>query len=229
MIQLQPAVHVPAQSVTDLVFDTLYRAVVQLELPPGTRVSEAEIADRLQVSRQPVRDAFFRLANRGFLLIRPQRATLVTKISEAEVLGTAFIRIALETACMKEAITRVTSGEIGALRKLLSRQAAAAGRKDSRQFHELDEAFHECLCAIAGQPRVWSLIQEQKGHMDRARFLSLSFNQTAAYLEHVGIVDALEARDATSATERLEAHLSKIRAHLRQIRLAHGEYFEEKA
>lgn len=222
-MQAQPQ----AQSVTDFVFDTLYSAVVRLELPPGTRMSEADVAGQLQVSRQPVRDAFFRLANRRFLLIRPQRATLVTPISEAEVLHATFIRVALETACMKAVIERVTAEDIAALHDLLAAQAQAVANKDSTTFHDLDEAFHATLCSIAGQPKVWNLIQEQKGHMDRARFLSLSFNQESAYREHVEIVDALKARDGATATARLEAHLTKIRSHLRQIREAHGAYFDD--
>jgi DNA-binding GntR family transcriptional regulator len=227
MLYLPTAPQAPAQSMTDFVFDTLYSAVIQLELPPGTRMSEAEVAERLQVSRQPVRDAFYRLAHRGFLSIRPQRATLVTKISETEVLRAAFIRCALETACLREAVVRITPYDIAGLRDLLDRQARAVERQDAPGFHSLDEAFHADLCAIAGKPRVWDLIQEQKGHMDRARFLSLSFNQRAAHAEHVSILDALEAGAAPLALERLEAHLSKIRAHLPQIRAAHPAHFDE--
>jgi DNA-binding GntR family transcriptional regulator len=227
MIQLKPLAQAPFQSATDLVFESLYVAVVQLDLPPGTRLSEAEVAERLGVSRQPVRDAFFRLASRGFLLIRPQRATLVTRISEAEVLRAAFIRIALETACLRAAADRVTQADITRLRGLLASQAEAAARQDAPGFHALDEAFHADLCAIAGQPRVWDLIQEQKGHMDRARFLSLSFNQRAAQAEHVAILDALEAGATTLAVERLDMHLGKICAHLPQIRASHPDHFDE--
>lgn len=218
----------PTQSATDFVFDTLYSAVVQLELPPGTRLSEAEVAERLQVSRQPVRDAFFRLASRGFLLIRPQRATLVTRISEREVLRAAFIRIALEAACLDEAVLRATDADRARLREILAAQAGAVERRDPRAFHLLDETLHATLCGMAGQPAVWNLIQEQKGHMDRARFLSLSFNQTAAYAEHQGIIAAIEARDAPGARALLQAHLGKIRLHLPQIRLAHGQFFEDE-
>ncbi|MCB1389110.1 MAG: GntR family transcriptional regulator [Rhodobacteraceae bacterium] len=219
----------PAPSATDLVFDTLYKAVVHLELPPGSRLSEAEVAERLQVSRQPVRDAFFRLANRGFLSIRPQRATLITKISSDEVLKAAFIRLALETACIKECVHRITADDIATLRLHLARQAEIVAAQDSRAFHDADEAFHALLCEIAGQAGVWRLIQEQKGHMDRARFLSLSFNQAAALAEHVALVNALETLDEALTLARLESHLTKIRAHLPKIRQAHPQYFEDEA
>lgn len=71
----------PATSATEQVFQSLYAAVVTLKLLPGTKVSEAEVARQMDVSRQPVRDAFFRLSELGFLTIRPQRATLISRIS----------------------------------------------------------------------------------------------------------------------------------------------------
>ncbi len=219
----------PPANATEFVFETLYKAVVHLELPPGSRVSEAEVAERFQVSRQPVRDAFFRLANRGFLSIRPQRATMITKISQHEVLRAAFIRLALETACMKECILRITDADLAKLRDHLARQAEIVAQQDSRAFHDSDEAFHALLCDIAGQPGVWQLIQEQKGHMDRARFLSLSFNQEAALGEHVALVDALATGDSAVILSRLESHLTKIRTHLPMIRQAHAQYFEDEA
>jgi len=217
----------PALSATEQVFDTLYKAVVHLELPPGSRVSEAEVAEQMQVSRQPVRDAFFRLANRGFLSIRPQRATLITKISQDEVLKAAFIRLALETACLKECVHNVTETDIAALRQHLVAQEGIVSARNSPAFHDADEAFHALLCDIAGQPGVWRLIQEQKGHMDRARFLSLSFNQEAALAEHRALVEALAARDEALALVRLDSHLTKIRLHLPKIRQAHPQYFED--
>ena len=76
---------------------TLLRdAIVRLELKPGDSISEAEIADRYGVSRQPVREAFIRLAQQGLLLIRPKRATLVKRIAEEGIRQSRFIRIAIE-------------------------------------------------------------------------------------------------------------------------------------
>ena len=89
------------RTATDQIFDVLYSAVISLQLPPGTKVSEAELAKQLDVSRQPVRDAFFRLSKLGFLSIRPQRATQVTRISEKAVLDAAFVRTAIEAECLR--------------------------------------------------------------------------------------------------------------------------------
>ena len=99
-----PIVSAPKRTATDLSFEALYQAVIALELPPGAKVSEAEIAKALDVSRQPVRDAFYRLSKLGFLSMRPQRATLVTKISKRAVLNAIFVRTALEVEALRTAI-----------------------------------------------------------------------------------------------------------------------------
>jgi DNA-binding GntR family transcriptional regulator len=81
----------------------LHSQILLLELPPGTKMSEVEVAKALGVSRQPVRDAFYRLSKLGFLSIRPQRATLVSQISSTAVLQARFVRNALEAETVRTA------------------------------------------------------------------------------------------------------------------------------
>tara|TARA_R110002126_G_scaffold108792_5_gene245528 strand:- start:431 stop:679 length:249 start_codon:yes stop_codon:yes gene_type:complete len=76
------ALKVQDKSATNQVFQVLNRAIITLQLPPGEKISEAEIAKEFGISRQPVRDAFYRLASLGLLNIRPQRGTIISFISE---------------------------------------------------------------------------------------------------------------------------------------------------
>ena len=226
-ITITPLAPLTQKSATDMVFDTLYEAVISLQLPPGTRVSEAEIAQQLDVSRQPVRDAFFRLSKLGFLLIRPQRATLISKISPKAVLNAAFIRTAIECECLREAARQMTPEAAARLRASLDRQEAALEESDRAVFHALDDAFHLLISEIAGHPHAWELIQEQKAEMDRVRFLTLSGKrQRQVHAEHQGIVDALTRGDTASAEAQLRNHLADIRHVLARVRAEHGDYFE---
>lgn len=215
-----------AATATDMVFEALYQAVIQLALPPGTKVSEAEIARQLDVSRQPVRDAFFRLSKLGFLSIRPQRATLITRISRAAVLRAAFIRTALEVECLTAATALAGPADLAGLEALLDAQGSAIAAADRSGFHALDDAFHRRICEIAGHGYVWTLIQEQKAHMDRVRFLSLTAGSRLAYDEHRGILAAVTARDAPVAVARLRAHLGRLRGIIEEIAAGHAQYFE---
>lgn len=95
-LQLPLIEAVARPSVTDQIFDEMRRRILSLELPPGTKVSEVEVGKQMGVSRQPVRDAFYRLSQLGFLQIRPQRATTVSLISGEAVMRARFIRTAVE-------------------------------------------------------------------------------------------------------------------------------------
>lgn len=229
MTELTPLSTAPLTSTTDQVFDAMYRAIIKLDLPPGSKVSEADVSKQLGVSRQPVRDAFFRLSDQGFLVIRPQRATLITKISEQAVQHATFVRIALEVACVVVATRVATKEDINKLKGIVDAQKAANDKDDREGFHDLDDAFHKCICEIAGHPDVWTLIREQKAHMDRVRFLSLSQGGQLAYDEHLRLLAAIEAGDEKIAEEKLRDHLQRIVRILPEIRADHDQYFEDHA
>lgn len=216
----------PQVSATDQVFDALYNAVISVALPPGTKVSESEIAKQLGVSRQPVRDAFFRLSNLGFLSIRPQRATLITQISLDAVDDAVFTRTALETECLRTALTRANSALLAALEENMELQKQAT-EATAVAFHKLDEAFHESICNIAGHAHVWTLIKEQKAHLDRIRFLTLSQERRSLVIaEHTRIVNAVEAGDIPTADAALRAHIEGVKAVAQATKDKHPNYFE---
>lgn len=211
------------RTVTDQVYDVLYQRVINLSLPPGAKLSEAEVAAQMGVSRQPVRDAFYRLSQLGFIVIRPQRATVVTQISEEAIWQAYFVRLALESACMRKAVHKLTTEQHDALDLLIERQAAAIEADDRQGFHALDDQFHRDICAYAGFEFVWTLVKENKGHMDRARWLSLSYNARNAMEEHRDILSALRSRDEDQAVTAIETHLSRIGDTLERLRAEQPE------
>ncbi|MGY3437314.1 MULTISPECIES: GntR family transcriptional regulator [unclassified Marinovum] len=219
-------IELPSVSATDQVFQALYDGVVSLKLAPGVKVSESEVAKQLDVSRQPVRDAFFRLSKLGFLSIRPQRATLISRISEQAVLEAVFTRTALEVECLRR-VVQAEAANRRALHDNLAAQRAALDKGDRSEFHALDEVFHESLCQIAGHAHVWGLIREHKAHMDRIRFLTLSEERRSHVLsEHEGLVAAIDAGDGALAEARLRSHLNGIRTVLPEIRRRYPDYFD---
>ncbi len=213
------------RTATDQIFDLLYERVVNLSLPPGAKLSEAEVATQMGVSRQPLRDAFYRLSQLGFIQIRPQRATIVTPISEKAVLQAYFIRRSLEESCMRTAAETLTEAQLDALERLIERQERAieAGQRD--EFHALDDQFHHDICAGAGLGFVWTLVKDNKGHMDRARYLSLSYGAKTAWQEHRDILTALRARDPEAAAAAIRQHLSRIEDIIARLRQDRPEVF----
>ena len=215
------------RTVTDQIFDLLYERVVNLTLPPGAKLSEAEVAAQMGVSRQPVRDAFYRLSQMGFIQIRPQRATIITPISEPAVLQAYFIRAALEEACMRVAAEKLTPAQIDKLDALVDRQQAALDAGQRAEFHAMDDQFHRDICAYAGLDFVWSLVKENKGHMDRARFLSLSYNGASAVREHRQILLALRQRDSDAVVAAIRHHLGQIEGIIARVRQERPGLFGE--
>jgi DNA-binding GntR family transcriptional regulator len=216
-------------TVTDSVYGQLYNSIVGLEMPPGTKLSEADVAQKLAVSRQPVRDAFYRLSQQGFLLIRPQRATVVTKISTAAVHKARFIRTALELETSCAAMEKATPVDIDSLEDalILQKEAVEGGLRD--KFYQLDDAFHAQICNIAGHPDVWTLIKDNKAHIDRLRYLSLNKKGfEIAFDEHAGILRAIKNKNKPILTDLMRAHLNRIEKSIYTVRAAHIEFFEEE-
>jgi len=177
------------------VFDTLRQAIVQLQLRPGNLLSEAEVARQLGVSRQPVREAFIKLAEIGLLEVRPQRGTFVVLISKREVENARFIREAIEVAVARKAALEGNSDDVADLRRIVADQEAAEDRGDHAAFMRLDEAFHEKIAASASCDYAWRVLEGLKPQMDRVRFLSIPDATPSDKLiaQHLSIVDAIEA------------------------------------
>lgn len=213
----------PARNAQPQAADALRHAILTGILPPGTKVSEQEIADAIGTSRQPVREACLRLAGEGLLDIRPQRGTFVSKITAAEVLDARFVREAVEADLIRLACQYADPTAIDGLLVNLDAQAKAA---DAAGFMALDEAFHRAIAQIAGKARAWDHLQRLKSQMDRVRFLQLQdFPIPTLIAQHRAMVDAIAAQDADKAETELRAHLRLIKADLPGIQAAHPDYF----
>lgn len=228
-LQLRSLEPVVRPSVADQVFDALRNQILALELPPGAKLSEIDVARQMGVSRQPVRDAFYRLSKLGFLSIRPQRATTVSHISTTAVMQARFIRTAIEAETLRIACDRLEGSDFAALQDLLDQQRRAMDAQDPVGFHALDDQFHREICERAGCGFAWEIIRENKSHMDRVRFLSLAFASQDAFGDHVAILEALTMRDAPLAMQRMHQHLSRIKQQIERIRTDNQTYFAQEA
>ena len=205
------------------VVEALRDEIVSMALKPGDAISESDIAGRYGVSRQPVREAFIRLAQQGLLLIRPKRATVVKKISPEGVRQSRFIRESIEV----EIIRRLAADPGGAadeLTSLIDEQEAA--QDDSRRFHTLDELFHRTLARLAGAEYAWQLIDDHKMQLDRVRYLTLGVSSARrAIAEHRIIAEAVGRADPHAAEAAMRAHLGRAELLLSQTIADYPDYF----
>lgn len=205
---------------------SLRARIVRTELAPGIRLSEQDVATTYRLSRQPVREAFIRLAEEGFLEIRPQRGTFVRKISPDDVMDARFVREAIEADIVRSAAEQADRTLVNDLRDLIRRQGETADG-DAFNFMQLDEAFHRLLADAAGRGRAWNVLQAIKAQMDRVRYLTAAeFPKDLLLTQHRAIADAIESGNPDRAEEAMRTHLRKILDDLPTIISAHPLFFD---
>lgn len=216
----------PSAPITPQIARILRERIIQNDLKPGDRLSESEVARSYDVSRQPVREAFIRLAHQGLLAVLPQRGTIVSRIGYSAVLDARFLREAIEADIAKILARDPDPAVIAELRAQLTRQEAAE-RRDPFDFIELDELFHRTLAEAAGKAGAWKQIEGLKSQMDRVRFLSLAqFPLRKLIGQHRDITDQIERGTVSGANAAVRIHLREVLSDLPQIVAANAAYFE---
>ncbi|MGY3438374.1 MULTISPECIES: GntR family transcriptional regulator [unclassified Marinovum] len=213
---------------TDIVFDTLFEEIANLKLMPGTKMSEVEIAARMGVSRQPVRDAFNRLGNMGLLMIRPQRATTVRGFEIERIQNARFIRKAVELEVISSAIDVWDDARAEALGVNIAVQKAVLADGDTDEFHALDYHFHRLICELGDRPLAFETLQNCKRNVDRLCMLSLGHAAEAHAVlnDHIAIADALKAGSKKKARAATRQHLRRLDATIEEVHKNHPQFFD---
>ena len=212
----------------DIIFDHLHEEIADMRLLPGDKISEADIAARFGVSRQPVRDAFSRLENLDLLLIRPQRATEVKRFSIREIEKSRFIRAAVECEVARRAARLCDSAGRTRLEEALQRQGEIVEGRDHDAFARMDYEFHSILCDIADVDFAYDVIAFEKAKVDRLCVLGLSKEDRMPQLldDHARIAAAVIDRDGDRAVDVVRLHLSRLDATIAAIAETNAAYFD---
>ncbi len=216
-----------SEPVNQQVYRTLRRAIITCQVLPGVLLSEKEISAQFNVSRQPVREAFIKLAEAGLVKILPQRGTFVTKISVKKVIDGQFIREAVECAIIKRVAQEISDSDLLSLKKNLKEQIDANKHKDIRYFLEKDDEFHQILMNVIDCPMAWETVENIKAMMDRVRYLTLEDVSPPEDLvkQHEKIVIALKKHDPEMAAFALHEHLTTILKTIKIVSQQHNEWF----
>ena len=185
---------------------------------PGQALSENEVAQRLGVSRTPVREAIIRLESEGLLTVRPQVGTTVAPIDVEAVADVPVPARGDRMPHGRAGRAQVTAGRRARAARATeaSRRGVAAARRPCRPSCRSTIACMQTLVAMAGRPRVWRAVEEAKAQLDRVRFLSLEDPAWLATIhrQHEDIVEHVLAgrrrwrrrRDGRSPARRVRVH-----------------------
>lgn len=217
------------RTTADDIYEQLRSEIISLRLKPGTRISEVEFANQFEVSRQPVREAFMRLSKINLLEIRPQKATLVRKISEREILHARFLRVAVEVEVTRLACKVEGNPFEAAFEANLKAQESALSDGRVLEFHDLDYDFHNLICASAQCEYAFETIADSKTHVDRLCLISLSTERGMheIFKDHQQLYQTLQDGDASKMERLIRLHICRLDETLVNARQCHPEYFED--
>ncbi|PAE81325.1 GntR family transcriptional regulator [Shouchella clausii] len=217
-------------STTDFVYETIKEQIMTLVLPPGSTISEKDIAEELEVSRTPVRESFLRLSEDDLLDIRPQRGSFVTKIDLSHVEDARFLREHMEVATIRLACEAATEKALLLLDENVGKQKQAKEREDEEELFALDHEFHRLISAGAGKLRIWEVVQKMNTHLNRALKLSIhsKLNWHLLIQHHEEMVQAIRANQADEAEALVRDHLKLITYDQYELKEAYPTYFEEE-
>jgi GntR family transcriptional regulator, rspAB operon transcriptional repressor len=190
----------------ETVYDQLRADMISCALAPGTELREAELATRFDMSKSPVRDALMRLEREGLVITLPRQGYRVAPVSLGDVLDMFHLRAALERACVERIVRNASDEQLQTLDEF--RQFDAAAWKGG--FIAFNRAFHRRVAELGGNARMRDQLTDLIDLLERAVQVSVaSINKgdpQALVLEHVEIINALQARALKRAQRLAEQH-----------------------
>jgi len=208
----------------EMVARTLRQEIVEGLLPPKERIKQGAVAERLQVSRLPVREALQQLANEGMVSLEKDVGARVTALDPAELIETYIVREALEPVLTEHAARRIDPERLAELRKINEESELCAERDDHSGYLAADRRLHGGIFEAAQLPRVNSVVTGMFHTTERYRraYSLLPHRLEISVVEHRMILDALERGAAEDAGELHRIHVRRTRLTLS----AHPEMFE---
>ena len=218
----------PRETGRDYALRVLKENIVNLEIAPGSQISENELSAALGISRAPIREALSELEKVKIVEIQPQKKTSVLLIDPALVEEARFMRSTLEDAVIGEVCMQRTEQDLFRLEENLTLQDLAFRSNALDQVMIKDNEFHRCFFEISRKPEIYQLMQTLQIHFDRVRNLTLHTIIDRKILEeHEAIFRCIRERDVENARIRLRAHLERVQVDSSVVRKAYPQYFKQ--
>jgi DNA-binding GntR family transcriptional regulator len=193
----------------DVVFNTLRQAILKGELNPGERLMEIQLAQRLGVSRTPIREAIRKLELEGLVVMIPRKGAEVAKITEKSMQDVLEVRRALEGLAIQLACGRITKEEIGNLEIQGKKFVEAVETGDLVLMAEADEAFHAVIYNATQNDRLISILNNLREQMYRYRveYIKDTSIHPIILKEHEEIIRTVKKRDEEEAFHAICTHI----------------------
>lgn len=206
----------------DVVFNTLRDAILRGELKPGERLMEMHLANKLGVSRTPIREAIRMLEQEGLAVTIPRKGAQVAKMTEKDLQDVLEVRDALDELAVSSACAHITAEQLLELKRTVKDFELAIRSKDVRRMVGADEAFHNVIYRAADNPKLENIVKNLREQMYRYRYEYIKDHTDYRQLvsEHAAIIEGFERKDVSYVRKIMHTHLENqieaVRAVIRE-------------
>ncbi|HSS66830.1 MAG TPA: GntR family transcriptional regulator [Gammaproteobacteria bacterium] len=201
----------------DRIYESLKKAILSVDIyGDDLRLDERRLAEELGVSRTPIREALGRLEHEGLVRTIPRRGAFVARKSKKEILEMITVWAALESLAARLITERASDEEIAVLRKMFATFDDAKVRARIDEYSDTNIRFHQALFQISHCELLNKLTENLFLHMRWIRMRTISEKDRASrsIIDHMNIIEALEARNADLAERLTKEHTLNLAAHV---------------
>lgn len=214
-------------SAREMAYRSIRNKIVNLELPPGTPISMQDMAEQLDISRTPIREAFLKLQGEHLMEISPQKRSIVSRIDLKMVQQECFIREAFEVENMRLFVSQSSDKVVEEMRENIEMQKEAVEACDYERYQELDNEFHLYPFRDTKQELAASLFTLMNGHYDRTRMLIRRNREISNDIigEHTMLLESIIEKDVEKTIELLRKHIHAYQSIIDAMMQKYPDYF----
>src|SRR6266536_142751 len=206
-------------SIVDQAYGALKAAIVDADIyghQEEIRLDERQLSRALGVSRTPIREAMTLLEQEGFLRTVPRRGVFIVRKTKKQIIEMIEMWAALESMAARLATLNASDADIGALRHMFDEFASATPAANIHEYSDANIAFHQAIIRLSGSHLMGKPIDELFIHVRAIRRMTISQRDRAArsIVDHMRIIEALEARDTELAERLVRQHSLDLAAHV---------------
>ena len=212
MLRFDPMLE--SRPIREIAYEVLKRAIISGEIPAGERIVETDYAERLHISRTPLREALRKLERDGLVEYVLRRGVIVKAFTLKDVDEIYTIRNALEMLTLPAIVEKATQEDIASLRAKLKEMDKLMTKDDVAGLSPLARAFHSQFTHLCGQLRILRVIEGQDEFITRFSAMSIAQEnrRSSAHQEHHEMVNLLEKRDLGALQTLVQKHIDRSKA-----------------
>lgn len=200
-----------SRPIREIAYEVLKKAIITGEIPAGERIVETDYADRLHISRTPLREALRKLERDGLVEYVMRRGVIVHAFTTEDVEQIYTIRNCLEMLTLPDIIANATPEDIASLREMLKKMDELNAKNDVEALSPLARDFHSAITVISGKKRILRVIEGQDEYI--RRFSAMAIRQEdrreQAHAEHFRLVDLIEQKNLPEFEKLMRQHIER--------------------